>query len=138
MKGLSKVKVKNIHFSSLVLRAHLLFTGSNQVDIARFHLGKSNLAVPSHLRVLHAHGNGFLGDFLQQFPRQEAKLTSQYPLAFVEMGETITFFPSLQGALSCHSLSKMIESGLRMKLTNSHSTMQNASQRIRSIITFSK
>lgn len=88
---LLKRRGKNIHFCSLVLRAHLLLTESNQVGTARFNPGKSNLAVSSHLHVLHPHGNGFLGDFLQQIPWQEMT-DSQFPLDFFQVGEIIAFF----------------------------------------------
>lgn len=76
VKWNAKVQIKSTQLSPLVLRAPSLIPESKQVDIAWCDLGKSNLAVSSRLHVLHTHGNGFHGEFLQEFPGQKARFTS--------------------------------------------------------------
>lgn len=139
VKGLSKVEVKTIHFSSLILRAHPLLTESNQVGIARFNLGKSNLGFqsPSCPSCVWKWLPWRIPPAISQ---ARGKTDQSVPpcFFFCRWEKQLPFFSSLQGTPNCHSLSKVIESGLGMKLANSRSTMQNMYQRIKSIITFSK
>lgn len=83
VKWNAKVQIKSTQLSPLVLRAPYLIPESKQVDIAWCDLGKSNLAVSSRLHILHAHGNGFHGEFLQEFPRQKARLPAICSCLFI-------------------------------------------------------
>lgn len=164
VKWNAKVQIESTQLSPLVLRAPSLIPESKQVDIAWCDLGKSNLAVSSRLHVLHTHGNGFHGEFLQEFPGQKARFTSHLFL-FVHLFGGGSFFLCLfvyrweeqqflfdclfvvlfcsvfcqQGMPSFHNLSKMTESSqmlARMTLGNCCSTTQNMYQRIKRVITF--
>lgn len=97
VKGLSKVEVKTIHFSSLILRAHPLLTESNQVGIARFNLGKSNLGFqsPSCPSCVWKWLPWRIPPAISQARGKTDQ--SVPPWFFLQMRETITFFFQFAG-----------------------------------------